>query len=320
MVKKTSTPIEQTARLLDLVPFLITHQGIALGDLAKQFGVTQEVILDDLNTLWMCGLPGYTPLELIDLEFDSGYVTIRNADPLAHVRALGGSEMVALALGLDLLLNSLGNLSPEVTDRITQLSSRVRAVIGSQITITEASQSQVRAIIDRAIAERANVSIAYFSPQRDEVNERIISPFGFFTEGSFEYVEAFCDLARAIRTFRLDRIKTASPDLLPRVISSPKESVSSPKNSPAQSTKARITRGERSTAESLGMSPGEVSIGESISLSAYSLDWLARTTLGSCGDLIIDSPDEVRRSIVQSVESTLALYEEGTIALAPTFR
>jgi proteasome accessory factor C len=325
MVKKTSTPIEQTARLLDLVPFLLTHQGIALEDLAKQFGVTQEVILDDLNTLWMCGLPGYTPLELIDLEFDSGYVTIRNADPLAKVRALGGSEMVALALGLDLLLNGLEGLPPEVTNRIVQLSERVRSVIGSQITITEAAQTQVRAVIDRAIAERANVSIAYFSPQRDEVKERIISPFGFFTEGSFEYVEAFCDLAGATRTFRLDRINSVSSDLLPRVNSSSKESVSSPKNSSPknsqpQSTKARIMRGDRWTSESLGLSPGQLTIGESISLSAYSLDWLARTALGSCGDLVIDSPDEIRRSIVQSVESTLALYEEGAIPLAPTLR
>lgn len=320
MVKKTSTPIEQTARLLDLVPFLLTHQGIALEDLAKQFGVSQEVILDDLNTLWMCGLPGYTPLELIDLEFDSGYVTIRNADPLAKVRALGGSELVALALGLDILLNGSGDLTAEVKDRIMQLSQRVRSVVGSQITITEAAQSQVRAVIDKAIAERANVSIEYFSPQRDEVKERIISPFGFFTEGSFEYVEAFCELAGATRTFRLDRIKSVSPDLLPRAHSSLKESPASSKSSPPQGTKARITRGKRSTAESLGVSPGEVIIGEAISLSAYSLDWLARTALSSCGDLIIDSPAEVRRSIVQSVESTLALYEEGAIPLAPTLR
>jgi proteasome accessory factor C len=315
MVKRTSTPIEQTARLLDLVPFLLTHQGIAVEDLAKQFAVTQEVILDDLNTLWMCGLPGYTPLELIDLEFDSGYVTIRNADPLAKVRALGGSEMVALALGLDLLLNGLGDLPTEITDRIVQLSERVRSVIGSQITITEAAQSQVRAVIDRAIAERANVSIAYFSPQRDEVKERIVSPFGFFTEGSFEYLEAFCELAGAARTFRLDRIKTASPDLLPRVIATSKEISATP-----LTTKARITRGERSTAESLGLSPGEITIGEAISLSAYSVDWIARTALGSCGDLVIDSPEEIRRSIVQSVETTLALYEEGAIPLAPKLR
>jgi proteasome accessory factor C len=315
MVKRTSTPIEQTARLLDLVPFLLTHQGIAVEDLAKQFAVTQEVILDDLNTLWMCGLPGYTPLELIDLEFDSGYVTIRNADPLAKVRALGGSEMVALALGLDLLLNGLGQLPTEITERIVQLSERVRSVIGSQITITEAAQSQVRAVIDRAIAERANVSIAYFSPQRDEVKERIISPFGFFIEGSFEYLEAFCELAGAARTFRLDRIKTASPDLLPRITATSKEISATP-----LTTKARITRGERSTAESLGLSPGEITIGEAISLSAYSVDWIARTALGSCGDLVIDSPEEIRRSIVQSVETTLALYEEGAIPLAPTLR
>ena len=315
MVKRTSTPIEQTARLLDLVPFLLTHQGIAVDDLAKQFAVTQEVILDDLNTLWMCGLPGYTPLELIDLEFDSGYVTIRNADPLAKVRALGGCEMVALALGLDLLLNGLGDLPTEITDRIVRLSERVRSVIGSQITITEAAQSQVRAVIDRAIAERANVSIAYFSPQRDEVKERIISPFGFFTEGSFEYLEAFCELAGAARTFRLDRIKTASPDLLPRITATSKEISATP-----LTTKARITRGERSTAESLGLSPGEITIGEAISLSAYSVDWIARTALGSCGDLVIDSPEEIRRSIVQSVETTLALYEEGAIPLAPTLR
>ena len=315
MVKRTSTPIEQTARLLDLVPFLLTHQGIAVEDLAKQFAVTQEVILDDLNTLWMCGLPGYTPLELIDLEFDSGYVTIRNADPLAKVRALGGSEMVALALGLDLLLNGLEQLPTEITERIVQLSERVRSVIGSQITITEAAQSQVRAVIDRAIAERANVSIAYFSPQRDEVKERIISPFGFFIEGSFEYLEAFCELAGAARTFRLDRIKTASPDLLPRITATSKEISATP-----LTTKARITRGERSTAESLGLSPGEITIGEAISLSAYSVDWIARTALGSCGDLVIDSPEEIRRSIVQSVESTLALYEAGAIPLAPTLR
>jgi proteasome accessory factor C len=320
MVKRSSTPIEQTARLLDLVPFLLTHQGIALGDLAQQFGVTEEVILDDLNTLWMCGLPGYTPLELIDLEFDSGYVTIRNADPLAKVRALGGSEMVALALGLDLLLNGLGDLPAEVTDRIKQLSQRVRSVIGSQITITEAAQSQVRAVMDRAIAERANVSMAYFSPQRDEVKERVISPFGFFTEGSFEYVEAYCDRAGATRTFRLDRIKSVSPDLLPRVNSPSKELDSSQNSSPPQSTRARIIRGDRSTAESLGISPSEVSIGEPLSLSAYSVDWLTRTALSSCGDLVIESPDEIRRSIVQSVESTLALYEDGAIPLAPTLR
>ena len=30
MPKSTTTPLEQTARLLDLVPFLLSHQGISI--------------------------------------------------------------------------------------------------------------------------------------------------------------------------------------------------------------------------------------------------------------------------------------------------
>jgi predicted DNA-binding transcriptional regulator YafY len=41
MVKRTSTPIEQTARLLDLVPFLLSHQGIPVEQLAEHFRVTK---------------------------------------------------------------------------------------------------------------------------------------------------------------------------------------------------------------------------------------------------------------------------------------
>ena len=146
MVKRTSTPIEQTARLLDLVPFLLAHQGIPVEQLAEHFRVTKEIILDDLNTLWMCGLPGYTPLELIDLEFDSGFVTIRNAQPLAEVRALVGSELVALVLGLDLLATGSKDLPIEVTDRIENLSIRIRSKIGSVISVTDRGESEVRAL------------------------------------------------------------------------------------------------------------------------------------------------------------------------------
>ena len=59
---KISTPVEKAARLLDLVPFISSHQGIALVDLASQFGISESELISDLNTLWMCGLPGYTPL------------------------------------------------------------------------------------------------------------------------------------------------------------------------------------------------------------------------------------------------------------------
>ena len=83
---------------------------------------------------------------------------------------------------------------------------------------------------------------------------------------------------------------------------------------------AQIHRGDRSTAEALGLAPAAVQVGGVLSFPAYSVEWIARTVLASRGDLSISTPTEARRSIVQSIESTLALYEDGAIALAPTKR
>jgi len=315
MSKNQRTPIEQASRLLNMVPFLLTHQGISLDDLAQHFGVSKEMILDDLNTLWMCGLPGYTPLELIDLEFDSGYVTIRNADPLAQVRSLDGSEMVALALGLDLLLTDSGDLTVEISSKIKKLSERIRERIGEQISISDSGRSGIRSLIEKAIKERASVRIHYFSPQIDEIKERTITPFDFFREDSFEYVRAFCQLADGLRTFRIDRITEISKDFLLQI----------PMKSESGSVKeitatAQVNHGDRSTAESLGLAPASLPIGGVLSIPTYSVEWLTRTVLASRGDLTINAPSEARRSIVQSIESTLALYEDGAIALAPSIR
>jgi proteasome accessory factor C len=315
MVKRTSTPIEQTARLLDLVPFLLSHQGIPVEQLAEHFRVTKEIILDDLNTLWMCGLPGYTPLELIDLEFDSGFVTIRNADPLAEIRALVGSELVALVLGLDLLATGSNDLPNEIRARIEDLSERIRSKIGSGISVADPGQSEIRALIQKAIVQRASVRIQYFSPQKDEVKERTITPFDFFHEGAFEYVRAFCDSSNGVRTFRMDRIKEISKNF---ILHTSTQSSSTHKE-PLVST-VRIIRGDRSTAESLALASEEVVVGGVLSLSAYSVDWLTRTVLASRGDLVVEGPSQARNSILQSLDSTLALYQEGAIALAPKNR
>ena len=62
MAKVQSSPIAKAARLLDLVPYISTHQGISIKDLAQEFDVSTTELLDDLNTLWICGTVPYTHL------------------------------------------------------------------------------------------------------------------------------------------------------------------------------------------------------------------------------------------------------------------
>ena len=75
-----------TARLLALIPYLRSHPGVAVTEVARVFGVSTDRVIADLKILWMVGLPGGMPDDLIDIDMDAvdsdGTITITNADAL----------------------------------------------------------------------------------------------------------------------------------------------------------------------------------------------------------------------------------------------
>ena len=205
---KQESGLARTARLLALVPFLTTHQGIAISELAKTFDTTVKEITDDLNTLWMCGLPGYTPLELIDLEFESGFVSIRNAETLAAPRALDRAEALSIYMGLDLLGAELGGSNSSLVTEITNLQEQLRSQLISapQVQIEASLNSEFRALILRSIRRRGWLEITYHSAANDQVSKRQVAPYELSQSGSHEYLQGYCDSAKGVRNFRADRI------------------------------------------------------------------------------------------------------------------
>ena len=304
MAKSATTPLEQTARLLDLVPFLLSHQGISLTDLAKHFKVESDVMLDDLNTLWMCGLPGYTPLELIDLAFDSGFVTIRNAAPLAYVRTMSSSEIVALALGLDLLRENSEKLGVEQSNRIEILAKKLRDQIGAQISITPSSNTAHRSVISKAISERVPVELIYYSSNSDQESKRVVTAYDFFRENDIEYFQGYCHISQGMRTFRVDRIVSVSMS----------ESLAVSPDSQANKNEsirvdATVRTLDRASAEAFGLVLTDLQAGGSVTLQAFSPEWLIRSIMAGAGSLVAQSPQEIVLQIRQSIDSTMALYE-----------
>ena len=304
MAKSVTTPLEQTARLLDLVPFLLSHQGISMGDLAKHFKVDNDVMIDDLNTLWMCGLPGYTPLELIDLAFDSGFVTIRNAAPLAYVRTLSSSEIVALALGLDLLRENSEKLGAEQSDRIDGLSKKLRDQIGVHISIAASPTTAHRSVVSTSIAQRVPIEMTYYSSSSDQETVRIVTAYNFFREKDIEYFDAHCHTAKGMRTFRLDRIVAVSlakiSDVMPEVQAKRNERVR---------VGATVRTLDRASAEAFGLAFTDLQLGGSVTLEAFSPEWLIRSIMAGAGSLVAEEPQEITVAIRESIDSTMALYE-----------
>ena len=87
------TSASQVPRLLALVPYLQAHPDADLAQTASVFAVTQKQLVADLKVLWVCGLPGGAPGDLIEVDMDAleqGRIRLTNADFLDRPLRLDG--------------------------------------------------------------------------------------------------------------------------------------------------------------------------------------------------------------------------------------
>jgi proteasome accessory factor C len=303
MVRKFSAPLERTARLLDLVPFISSHQGISLKELAKVFQVDQAQMTSDLTTLWMCGLPGYTPLELMDLDFESGFVTIHNAETLSKPRSITFDEGVALVLGLDLLRSALSPERSDLLDRIDLLSQRLAGLIKlpSALSATSVVNQEVSEAITEALKSKMGLEITYHSLYRDEISTRIIFPIGIVETDGQLYLSSYCYTASDFREFRIDRIQGATVQAVLQEI---------PRNSAQQSRYTctiKVLTPTRAIAERFKQS--ELQVNTHFDFETYSLQWIERSIMASGRALCLQSPPDVRKSIAVMAQTMLDRYK-----------
>jgi proteasome accessory factor C len=310
MAKNPTSPLNKAARMLDLVPYLHAHQGIALSTLAHNFGVTESEMNADLTTLWMCGLPGYTPLELIDLSFDSGFVTIRNAQTLENPRSLNKEEAIALLLGLDLVRSALALDRKDLLSNIDILSQRLRTLIGlqAQLKAEPAIDGSIRSTINTAISSGTSLDIKYHSLYADRISERTILPIEWKNDSFHEYVFAYCDKAESFRTFRLDRIQNATiaerklkPDYVSEVL-----------ENPPHSYQIRIHSHLRAARELFEFEGDDKELYSGIEkeISSFTSEWMRRMIFSAAASVELLSPEAERLDIATSAKALLALYEQ----------
>ena len=303
MGKNFSAPLERTARLLDLVPYINTHQGIALKDLAAVFEVSNAQMVNDLTTLWMCGLPGYTPLELMDLDFESGYVNISNAPTLAKPRSVTFDEGVALILGLDLLRASIPTDRSDLLEKIDSLSARLSSIINlnSTFSVVAPVNQGVSAAIDEALASRSSLEIEYHSMYRDEITQRTIFPIEMIQAEGLQYLSSYCYYASDFRQFKLDRIQKAVVTQESKTI--PEDAT----NTQRINSRLKVLRPTREIAERF--SRQDLKAGSEFDFQTYSQQWLERSILSSGDGVALLTPPEIRASIAQMAQSMLDRYK-----------
>jgi proteasome accessory factor C len=212
---------EQVARLLTLVPFLHARGGVRLDEAAAALGVPEKQLVKDLRVLFVCGLPGGYPDDLIDVDLESltdpdgdRVIRVANADYLARPLRLSTNEATALIVALRALRGgALSEEAAEVVDRA--LAKLEQAAAGADVPVAlpvepeEREYAARKALLQRAVEDRRQVELAYFVPARDEESTRTVDPRGVVSHQGVDYLDAYCHSAEAPRLFRLDRIREA---------------------------------------------------------------------------------------------------------------
>jgi proteasome accessory factor C len=201
-------------RLLVVVPYVVRHPGASVEEISRLFGVSETELVEDLNLLFVAGLPPYGPGDLIDVEMDEGRVWIRMADYFSRPVRLTRSEALALYLKGKALLGAPGlEEAPALTAALEKIERGLGTeTLGDLIGHVEVGAAGYAATalgqIRRAVERRTTVHVEYYTAARDELTERDIDPEHVFSALGNWYVVAWDHLADAERLFRVDRVRS----------------------------------------------------------------------------------------------------------------
>ncbi|MEU1077821.1 MULTISPECIES: WYL domain-containing protein [unclassified Streptomyces] len=205
--------IDQTRRMLSLVTYLRERPGAHVADVARAFGISEDELISDLDVLPMCGT-SFRGGDLLDIDTDGDRIWWRNPNALGAEAAeplrIAADEATALLVAARAVA-TLPGLREGDRQALLRATAKLEAAAGeaagasSRLSVTFESEGGVFADVDRAISERRRLWVRYYSPARDELTEREVDPIRLFAVGH-TYMEAWCRLSEARRTFRLDRV------------------------------------------------------------------------------------------------------------------
>jgi proteasome accessory factor C len=202
--------ISRVARAMDVIPYVLENPGIKIETLATKFGVDQKQIIKELELIFLCGLPGYTPYELIDLTFEDGFVTIIDPQLFDKPRKFTETEGVIINLGLVLLKNSISDTNQiQVIDHLIQkLTAKFK--VTSSAVIEKLSKPDFYDEITKSINQNDSICIDYASISEDSLYQRLIKPLRISIRNGFYYLYA-TDLEKDVdRVYRMDQIRSIS--------------------------------------------------------------------------------------------------------------
>ena len=293
-------------RTMDLIPYILENPGVSIRSLSERFSVTEKQIESDLQLVFMCGLPGYTPYELIDIVFEDGIVSVIDPQVLDKPRRFTKSELIVIALGLEILLD-ISRSNPERYQKLKALSEKITKLGSSNsVTFIHSENSSIfTEVIADAISKRKNIQITYSSLVKDQITDREIAPQRLYFMNGNLYLSAYDLSKKSDRIFKVDLIKkceitgTANNEEEGEIVD-------------AIRVVLRVNKSHRNFIErnsSIISTVVEKKDFFDINIDINNIEWLKRSILSNAPGISVVTPTSLANELRQSATSLLALYQ-----------
>ncbi|MCR8634576.1 helix-turn-helix transcriptional regulator [Paenibacillus radicis (ex Xue et al. 2023)] len=199
----------KTARMFSILIYLLKKKLVSADELANEFEVSKRTIYRDMDALSAIGIP-----IISYLGKNGGFTLIDNYQ--LDKFTFNEEEKKFLLEGLTLKSELFDNNQLSVLQRKIELLKENKEEFHSNITITsstlhrESIEEETKLKIKKVLSvidEGYKICIQYVS-QTANISSRIIQPLKLnFMNGSW-YLEAFCESKKALRLFKLTRIRS----------------------------------------------------------------------------------------------------------------
>ena len=313
---------ERFARLVTLASILIeagrAGRKLPMAELCERLQISELELREDVGVLNVVNFGGGSYVLYAELDEEQGTIEVDPepySDNFARPARLLPVEAKALVAAIDLIGEHIprGSLA-SAREKIVSALGQDPHQQGLQVADATGDDSAISRVVSQAITKRRLLQIEYYKENEDEFSKRRVEPYALINGREGWYVASYDPKKRAVRHFRLDRIKRAE---VTEVRFSPR-----PEVDPAEGVGGWLRTGEVASAQTgrVWISPErarwareqrrvveEYADGSiTVELSFAGIDWLVREVLKEAGDAVVLAPADARDSVRAAAKRLLA--------------
>lgn len=210
---------DRAALILQLVPYLIGKGEVSLAEAAEDFDVTPEQMRAMVEKLTVIGLPGDNGFwqmanDLFDIDWDlldeQDLIVITNAVGLERTPRLSAREAAALLAGLQVAASLPGVGERGIVPGLLAKLARGASSTPADVIVAPHAVDDVRLAVADALDRGVALSFTYQAPDA-AATTRTVDPVKVHISKGQWYLQGWCHLRGAMRTFHLDRVSDARP-------------------------------------------------------------------------------------------------------------